>query len=401
MQSTQESPTTGPTLDVVADATQAHDAPANPTAIADAAAAQAPGPAATAELAPAPDAAVLDAAAAIAPLPDLSPAACAARLAELFPAVFTPGQPQPLKLRIQADIQERAPGIFTRKALSAFLHRHTTSTAYLRTLVSHPNRIDLAGQAAGEVAAEHREAAALELQRRRDLFEARRAAERNAQREAQRNAQRAAPGQARPAQAESGETIAAGAVQADAGQARTAQGAHPESAEPVATRHPPPARHDARRQPPRGDAHRVQTPSGDARRAPAARGELRRDGVVPQNRRSPPRPDDARRMQSAPAAHAARPAQAAQAPASASPIAPAQTPLDPQRRDRQALLRAFEATTLTKRNFCALKGISEAELDAQLALARQDAAPAPPAREKSPQSAPRRAATPEPSANRS
>lgn len=181
-----------------------------------------------------------------APVPELSPAACAARLAELFPAVFTPGSPKPLKLRIQADLQQRAPGVFTRKALSGFLHRHTTSTAYLRALVNTPQRIDLDGLAAGEVAAEHREAAIAELQRRRDLHDARRAAERDAQRAAER------------------------------------------------------AAHD------------------EARRA---------------------------RMQQ-----------------------------DEQRRERQALLRAFEASTLTRRNFCALKGLTETELDAMLALARQEPA---------------------------
>ena len=197
---------------------------------------------------------------------ELSPAASAARLAELFPAVFSPGVPKPLKLRIQGDLQLRAPGVFTRKALSAFLHRHTTSTAYLRSLVNSPHRFDLDGAPAGEVAAEHRDAAAAELQRRRELHEARRKAERDAQREAQRQAERAG---------------------------RAAQ--------------------------------------GDARRAHAAE-------------------DDARR------AHAAE---------------------DEQRRQRQALLRAFEASTLSRSNFCALKGLTESELDALLAQARQEPVPAP------------------------
>ncbi len=48
-------------------------------------------------------------------IPDMPPAQTAARLAELFPALFTPGQAKPLKLRIQADIQQRAPGLFNRK----------------------------------------------------------------------------------------------------------------------------------------------------------------------------------------------------------------------------------------------------------------------------------------------
>ncbi len=124
-------------------------------------------------------------------VPELSPAACAARLAELFPALFTPGKPQPLKLRIQADIQARAPGIFTKKSLSVFLHRHTTATAYLRAVANAPQRIDLDGQPAGEIAEEHRQAALAELERRRALHDARRDAERNAQRAANEEARRA------------------------------------------------------------------------------------------------------------------------------------------------------------------------------------------------------------------
>ncbi len=205
----------------------------------------------------APDAAAsASPATAIATIPDLSPVACAARLAELFPAVFSPGASKPLKLRIQADIQERAPGIFTRKALSGFLHRHTTSTAYLRALVNSPQRIDLTGAPAGEIATEHREAATVELQRRRTLHEARRAAEREAQRAAERETQRAER-----------------------------------------------AAHD------------------EAQRAHVAQIE--------------------------------------------------------ERRERQALLRAFEASTLSRSNFCALKGVSEAELDALLAQARQEPLPPP------------------------
>ena len=42
----------------------------------------------------------------------LSPAACALELKQRFPALFS-GAAKPLKLRIQVDIQERAPGVFT------------------------------------------------------------------------------------------------------------------------------------------------------------------------------------------------------------------------------------------------------------------------------------------------
>ena len=173
-------------------------------------------------------------------VPELSPAACGARLAALFPALFAQ-RPQPLKLRIQADIQQRAPGIFTRKTLSAFLHRHTTTNAYLMSLTQAPQRVDLDGAPAGEIADEHRQAAVQELARRRGLFEERRAAE--------QAARRAADEQARQA-------------------------------------------------------------------------------------------------------HAAQ---------------------DQARRDRTALLRAFETSTLTRANFCALKGLAEAELEAQLGQARAEA----------------------------
>ncbi len=184
---------------------------------------------------------------------EMSANACAAKLAELFPAVFSAAAAKPLKLRIQADIQQRAPGLFTRKSLSNFLHRHTTSTAYLRALANGESRIDLDGGSAGEISDEHRQAAAAELERRRELHAARRTAERDAQREVQRAAQREAQQQA----------VREHAAQTDV------------------------------------------------------------------------------------------------------------------RRDRAGLLRAFESTTLTLANFCALKSIAPADLEASLALARQDREQAP------------------------
>jgi ProP effector len=117
---------------------------------------------------------------------DLSPAQCSARLGALFPALFRLQQPLPLKLRIQADIQARAPGVFTRKSLSGFLHRYTTGTPYLLALTRQTERFDLDGQPAGELAAEHREAAVTELARRRAIVEERRAAERAQQQQAQK-----------------------------------------------------------------------------------------------------------------------------------------------------------------------------------------------------------------------
>ena len=187
-------------------------------------------------------------------IPDLAPAACAALLAERFPALFSAGRALPLKLRIQADIQQRAPGLFNKKSLSIFLHRYTTGNAYLKALAQAPHRFDLDGAPAGEVNDEHRNAAVAELERRKAIFEDRRHVERELQREA---------------------AVA-------------------------------------------------------ARRAQAAQQSAR---------------------------HAAHDAAEADG-----------------RRERAAVLRAFEATTLTTTNFCALKGLVEADLPALLERARQERA---------------------------
>jgi ProP effector len=112
--------------------------------------------------------------------PDPAADATAQALRERFPALFD-GPPRPLKLRIQADIQERAPGVFTKAALSAFLRWYTMRTGYLLALTRQAQRFDLDGAPAGEIAPEHRQAAQDELARRR---------ERQAQREAAQQQQR-------------------------------------------------------------------------------------------------------------------------------------------------------------------------------------------------------------------
>lgn len=117
--------------------------------------------------------------------PEPSVADTARLLAQHFPALFGAGVVKPIKLRIHADIHQRAPGVFTKKSLSVFLQRHTTATAYLRALVAEgATRIDLDGQPAGEIAAEHRDAARVELERRRAIVEAKKRAEREAARAA-------------------------------------------------------------------------------------------------------------------------------------------------------------------------------------------------------------------------
>ena len=112
----------------------------------------------------------------VAAVPAMSPAECAQRLKQLFPGLFA-GQPKPLKLRIQADIQARSPGVFSKQVLSAFLRRHTGSTSYLIGLTRASHRYDLDGQPGDELLAEHRQAAQDELARRRELSESRRAVE--------------------------------------------------------------------------------------------------------------------------------------------------------------------------------------------------------------------------------
>jgi hypothetical protein len=99
-------------------------------------------------------------------------AGCGERLKQRFPALFT-GAPKPLKLRIQTDIQEQAPGEFTKQDLSAFFRRYTTSTGYLIAVSKGTTRFGLDGAAAGELSEEHRRIAAEELTRRRANRQAR------------------------------------------------------------------------------------------------------------------------------------------------------------------------------------------------------------------------------------
>lgn len=295
----------------------------------------------------------------------MSPAAVAKALAAHFPLLFGAPRALPLKLRIQADIQARAPGVFTKKALSIFLHRHTTSTAYLKALVGTPTRHDLDGQPAGEVAEEHRVAATAEVERRRGIVEAKRLAEREAQRQAYREAARAA--------------------RAAGGGAPTGEGATaPADGSPDAARPPRPPR------PPRPDgAPRGPRPPQEARGPRPAQGERGprgNPGDRPPRPPRPDRPDRPDRPQRPP--RAALPEGATPAAADAAlqgprevreprePREPRQPSLPPAeleaRRERALLLRAFEGSTLTKANFCVLKRISEAELDSRLAQARQE-----------------------------
>jgi ProP effector len=133
---------------------------------------------------PAADVAAVPAAAeptSTAPKPaELSPAACAQQLKQRFPALFS-GAPKPIKLRVQVDIQARAPGVFSKNALSAFFRRYTGSTSYLIAVANGKQRFDLDGQPQGDISDEHRQIATDELARRRANHAAAQTASREAE----------------------------------------------------------------------------------------------------------------------------------------------------------------------------------------------------------------------------
>ena len=60
------------------------------------------------------------------------------------------------------------------------------------------------------------------------------------------------------------------------------------------------------------------------------------------------------------------------APPPAAPLTPEQSAANESRRNRAALLRTFEGSTLTRANFCALKGMTDAALEAQLVQGREE-----------------------------
>ncbi|HZF80921.1 MAG TPA: ProQ/FINO family protein [Rubrivivax sp.] len=316
-----------------------------------------------------------------APSPEMTPAACAALLAERFPGLFAAGRALPIKLRVQVDIQARAPGVFTRKAMSLFLHRYTTSTAYLKALVASPHRFDLDGAPAGEIAAEHREAAQAELQRRQAIVQEKRSAQRRLERQpkpgqgprgaghAPANPQAVAPAGA------PGEGAAATALPAHGGQASSDPG--------PATRPPPPQQQRPRRdvqRPPRPDAQRPPRPDGQTTGQPSSqgRGDQAARGPRPATPRRYGLPDAAHGPAAAGVGAGGNTHANSKAASERQTRPPSSTPAGlplaeiEARRERAALLRAYESSTLTKANFCVLKRVSEADLDSALAQARQE-----------------------------
>jgi sRNA-binding protein len=273
------------------------------------------------------------------PRPGPSLADTARLLAEHFPALFGAGVAKPIKLRIQADINRRAPGVFTKKALSVFLQRHTTRTAYLRALVAEgATRIDLDGQPVGEIAAEHRDAAGVELERRRALVEARKHAEREAARAS------------RPPLPSQQTEVSQSASEATGGRPATrgARPVHPGTSD-------------------RPDRSAMSRPPGQAQRPPRPGVQQKRGRPGDTGTGAPPRPRKPRPEQKPVGAHEREPANAPTLPLTSEQATEAKA-----RHQRALLLHSFEQSPLSKANFGALKGLSEGALDALLTVARQE-----------------------------
>ena len=243
----------------------------------------------------------------------MSPAACAAQLKQLFPALFT-GVAKPLKLRIQADIQARAPGLFTKPLLSVVLRRYTGSHSYLVALTQAAHRFDLDGVPAGELSAEHKQVAMDELTLRRANLKA---AQRAPQKSAQRNPRSAGQGAAAAVQPE---VTSENALETNPQNAsNSAPNSAPHNAPKAHTR--PAARSDADKA---AQLHIQKTAQRETRAAQRVEAE--------QNALE-----------------------------------------DQKRRNRATLLHDFENTTLTAANFSALKGITVEAMQGYLATAREEA----------------------------
>lgn len=368
-------PTESAAVPEAAPATLAADAPEpvpTPTAeqaAAESAAAEVPEPAA--DVAPAvvpaePRAGTLaqtsteapDAPAGTAPAPVASPEPdCGQQLKQTFPALFG-GAPKPVKLRIQDDIQARAPNQFTKRALTTFFRRHTTSTSYLIALTRAEHRFDLDGVAAGPVIDEHRQAALDELARRRARRDAQRA-QMTGTAPAQDGAGPAADRPPRPAGPPRQRPPRPGENRADAGAERPPRAPGDRPPRPQGDR--PPRPHGERPPRPQGD----RPPRAD--RPPQADRPRQTDRPPRQDRPArPDRPPHPNPPHATPRDHRAE-----------SPASPRLPPLDPQQQERARLLRDYESTRLSESNFCVLKGLTPAQLAELLAQARQEAGPAP------------------------
>ncbi|MEO8299577.1 MAG: ProQ/FinO family protein [Burkholderiales bacterium] len=277
-------------------------------------------------------------------------------LAEYFPALFGAGVIKPIKLRIQADIHQRAPGVFTKKALAIFLQRHTTGTAYLRALVAEgATRVDLDGLPAGDIAAEHREAAGVELARRRAIVEAKKQAGREAAR-ASRHDARPHPPTPPPLPSHQAEVtqVASQATDERPTTQPTTRGARsvPPGTSDRPDRFPRPSQ-------PGQAPRRPRTPQPGVQRGLGRPGEMGSGAPRRPHKPLPERKPDR--------AHEQAPVNAP-----ALLLTPEQGAEAQARQRRALLLRSFEQSPLSKANFGALNRLSEAALDALLTLARQE-----------------------------
>ena len=302
----------------------------------------------------------------------LSPAACADLLKQHFPALFTGGA-KPLKLRIQADIQQRAPGVFSKGALAAFFRRYTGSTGYLLALSKASQRLDLDGQAAGELSDEHRQLAREELDRRRQL--------RNEREQQARAAQRQ---QAPQAVGEASAAAGTLPASADGRDTRGERRPRPEGA-PRPDRGPRPPRPQHNRGKDRGAAQ-PQRPPRDRDPGHAAEGAAERrpdrqpQGGAQAGQSSQPRGAHPERIEGTERheRHERHERQPIAAAMPALPAAVAETDEARQARQdreaRRALLRDFDRSPLTLANFCVLKRLKPEALTPLLAQARKEAA---------------------------
>jgi ProP effector len=287
-----------------------------------------------------------EAAAAPATRPEPSVADTGRLLATHFPALFGAGVIKPIKLRIQADIHQRAPGVFTKKALSFFLQRHTTRTAYLRALVVEgATRVDLDGHPAGEISAEHRDAAGVELERRRVLVEARKRAE--------REAARASHGPTHPPRRSEQVEVSQATSQA-AGERPATRVTR--SAQPATVDRPDRSTKPSQRGP---ASPRSRPPRPGAQRGPGNKPGDAASGAQRRPRGPLPERLIGARQQESENAHTPH-------------MTPEQSAEAEERQRRALLLRRFEQSPLSKANFGALNGLSEEALDALLTLARQE-----------------------------
>lgn len=85
-----------------------------------------------------------------------------ARLTALWPEVFTPEKPRPLKVGIHCDLMKASTGLSNRQVIAA-LYFYTKASAYLRGLATGRARIGLSGAAEGTVTKSDTECAIREL----------------------------------------------------------------------------------------------------------------------------------------------------------------------------------------------------------------------------------------------